>query len=149
MLKNTTMPFYSSYTCYHVANKIPNFQILITTNLVLSQTKNIINIILFSVSMTLIVKILGELAYLGILARSNEVIFTKALWRKIKAVYQCKVSGISNACHRLNIHSTKHDKGHNKPLVSALPPFFLLLFLKTKCLLTTFPYNLGGGSHCL
>lgn len=132
MLKNTTTHFYSPYTCYHVANKIPNFQILITTNLVLSQTKHTINIILFSVSMTLIVKIVGELAYLIILARSNEVISTKALWRRIKAVYQCKVSWISNACPRLNIHSTKHDKGHDKPLVSALPPFFSIVISENK-----------------
>lgn len=108
--KKTTMSFYSSYTCYHVANKIPNFQVLITTNLVLSQTKHPINIILFSVSMTLIVKILDELAYLGILERSNDMISTKALWRRIKAVYKCKVSGISNACPRLNIRSTTHEK---------------------------------------
>lgn len=128
MLKNSTMPFYSSYTCYHVANKIPNFQVLITTNLVLSQTKHTINITLFSVSMTLIVKILDEMAYLGILSRSNEVISTKALWKRIKAVYQCKESGISNACPRLNIHSTKHDKGHDKPLVSGLPPFFFYCY---------------------
>lgn len=139
MLKNTTMPFYSSYTCYHVANKITNFQALITTNLVLSQTKHPINIILFSVSMTLIVKILGELAYLEILARSNEVISTKALWRRIKAVYKCKVSGISNACPRLNKHSTKHDKGHNEPLVYASPPFFSIVISENKM----FAYNIS------
>lgn len=90
----------------------------------LSQTKHTINIVLLSVSMTLNLKIPGGLAYLGVLARSNEVISTKALWRRIKAVYKCKVLGISNASPRLNIHSIKHDKGHDKPLVPALPPFF-------------------------
>lgn len=135
-VKNTIMPFYSY------------LQVLITTNLVLSQTKHAINIALFSIFMTLNVKIPDGLNCLRVLARSNEVISTKALWKMIKAVYKCKASGISNASPRLNINPTKHDKGHDKPLVHALPPcFFLLSFLKSKCLLIKLPCSIGESSH--
>lgn len=140
------MPFYSSIS-YHVVNKIPNFQVSITTNLIPYQTKYAINIVLFSDPITLNVKLPGGLPYSGLLARSNKVISTKALWRRIKAFYKCELSGISNALPRLNIHSTKHDKGYGEPLRPAQPPcFFLISFLKNRCLLEIFPSSIGEGS---
>lgn len=41
----------------------------------------------------------------------------------------------------------KHDKGHGKPFGPAQPPcFFLLLFLKNRYLLLTFPSSVGADS---
>lgn len=96
------MPFYS-FIFHHVVNKIPNFQVLITTNLIPYQTKHTINTVLFSDPMTLNVKLPGGLAYPGLLARSNKVDFYKSTLKKDKSSLHCEVSGISNALPRFNI----------------------------------------------